>query len=123
MDAALRMKQNLQSIIADAEELLKATATQTGERVEKTRARVEASLRDARARLAEAGAEAAYSARQAARTVHENTGPGVNGDIKRRGDDRFRSRRSHGVRVTGGDDGDRPRRDGFDGDDRPFFDR
>jgi len=71
MDAAVKLKQNLQSMIADAEELLKATASQTGERVEKTRARVEESLRAARERLAEAGADAAYHTRKAARTVDD----------------------------------------------------
>ncbi len=71
MDTAHRFKQNMQSMMDDAEELLKATASQTGERVEKTRARVEESLRAARERLAEVGADAAYNARKAARTVDD----------------------------------------------------
>jgi ElaB/YqjD/DUF883 family membrane-anchored ribosome-binding protein len=71
MDAVIKLKQNLQSIVDDAEELLKATASQTGERVEKTRARVEESLRAARRRLAEVGSDAAYTARKAARDVDD----------------------------------------------------
>ena len=73
MDAALtqKLKQDLQTVITDAEELLKATAAQTGERIDKTRTRVEASLRSARARLAETGAAAAESAGEAAKTVDD----------------------------------------------------
>ena len=43
---------DLKSIIADAEELLKATASATGERILAARTRAEASLRSARERLA-----------------------------------------------------------------------
>jgi ElaB/YqjD/DUF883 family membrane-anchored ribosome-binding protein len=59
MDAALskKLKQDLLVVTADAEELLKATAGQTGERIEKIRTRAEESLRAARQRLAEAGAD------------------------------------------------------------------
>jgi len=66
-----KLKKDLQAVVADAEELLKATAAQTGERIEKTRGRVEASLRDARERLAEAGATAAETAGDAARSVDD----------------------------------------------------
>ena len=43
---------DMKSIIADAEELLKATASATGERILAARTRAEASLRSARERLA-----------------------------------------------------------------------
>ena len=73
MDAALtlKLKQDLLTLVVDAEELLKATAAQTGERIDKTRVRVEESLRGARAGLAEAGSNAAQSAGRAARSVDD----------------------------------------------------
>jgi ElaB/YqjD/DUF883 family membrane-anchored ribosome-binding protein len=73
MDAALtqRLKQNLQTLVADAEELLKATASQTGERIEQARVRAEASLRDARLRLADVSAAIEQGAREAARNVDD----------------------------------------------------
>ena len=68
MDAALaqRLKQNLQTVVVDAEELLKATAGQTGERIEKLRTRAEESLVAARLRLVEASAAASETARAVA---------------------------------------------------------
>lgn len=71
MDAALtqRLKQDLHTVVIDAEELLKATASQTGERVEKIRVRAEESLRAARERLAEASAEVVQKARVAVDNV------------------------------------------------------
>jgi len=69
MDTTQKLKQDLQIVVADAEELLKATASQTGERIEKIRARAEDSLRAARARLAEAGSAAGQQARIAADSV------------------------------------------------------
>ena len=41
MDTALtqKLKQDLHTVVADTEELIKATANQTGERIEKVRAR------------------------------------------------------------------------------------
>ena len=68
MEAALtqKLKQDLQAVVTDAEELLKATASQTGERIDKVRARAEESLRAARLRLAETGAAVGQSARAAA---------------------------------------------------------
>ncbi len=73
MDTALtqKLKQDMQTVITDAEELLKATASQTGERIEKVRARAEDSLRNARLRLAEAGAVAGEKARAAADGVDD----------------------------------------------------
>ncbi len=51
-----KLMQDMRAVVLDAEELLKATASQTGERVEKVRSKVEDSLKSARARLQEAGA-------------------------------------------------------------------
>lgn len=68
MDTALtqKLKQDMQTVISDAEELLKATASQTGERIDKVRARAEDSLRAAKLRLAETGAAVGEKAREAA---------------------------------------------------------
>jgi ElaB/YqjD/DUF883 family membrane-anchored ribosome-binding protein len=73
MDAALtqKLKQDLQTVVTDADELLKATASQTGERIEKIRARAEDSLRAARLRLVETSAVAGQKARVAAETVDD----------------------------------------------------
>ena len=66
-----KLKQDLQAVVVDAEELLKATAAQTGERIDKVRARAEDSLRAARERLAEAGAAVTQRAEAAANDVDE----------------------------------------------------
>ncbi len=73
MDPVLtqKLKQDLQTVVGDAEELLRATASQTGERVEKVRAKAEASLRDARLRLAEVGDVVGQRARVAAESVDD----------------------------------------------------
>jgi ElaB/YqjD/DUF883 family membrane-anchored ribosome-binding protein len=52
-----QLTQDLRAVIGEAEELLKATAGQTGERIEKIRARAEQSVRVARERLQDAGRE------------------------------------------------------------------
>lgn len=44
---------DLQTVIRDAESLLKATAAQTGDKIEEARERAEESVRKAKARLAE----------------------------------------------------------------------
>lgn len=74
MDAALtqKLKQDLHAVVVDAEELLKATASQTGERIEKVRARTEESLRAARARLAETSAAVGQSARVAVHDIDDH---------------------------------------------------
>lgn len=52
MDAATdKLMEELRDVVAAAEELLKATAGEHGERVEEVRARTEESLRAARERL------------------------------------------------------------------------
>jgi ElaB/YqjD/DUF883 family membrane-anchored ribosome-binding protein len=57
MDATNNFMNDLRAVIADAEELLRATADQAGPRVEEVRARAEESLRMAREHLQGAGAE------------------------------------------------------------------
>ena len=52
-----RFMDELRNVIADAEELLRATADQTGPRVQEVRARAEESLRAAREHLQGAGKE------------------------------------------------------------------
>ena len=63
-------------VIADAEELIKASASQTGERIEKARARAEESFRDAKVQLQRVGDTVATNTRQAAckinGSMHEN---------------------------------------------------
>lgn len=51
------LMQDLRAVIADAEELLRATADQAGPKIEEVRARAEESLRAAREHLKGAGAE------------------------------------------------------------------
>ena len=64
-----RLMQDVQVVVGDAEELLKATAAQTGEKVQQLRARTEESLRAVRTRLEAAGKEMDLAAREAARKV------------------------------------------------------
>jgi len=68
LDAVTKEKlmEDLKVVAQDVEELLRATANQTGERVAAARARAEESLRSAKMRLSEAGDEAAAHARAAA---------------------------------------------------------
>jgi ElaB/YqjD/DUF883 family membrane-anchored ribosome-binding protein len=67
---------DLKVVVADAEELLKATASQTGERITAARAKAEESLKVAKVRLADAQASAVASTKAAAKAtddyVHEN---------------------------------------------------
>ena len=64
-----KLMQDLRGVVGDTEDLLKATANQTGERVQQLRARTEESLKNARQRLEEAGESAALRAKDAARQV------------------------------------------------------
>jgi len=66
-----KLMHDLRTVVTDAEELLKATASQTGERVEKVRQRAEESVRAARARMQEAGHAAQARARDAVREVDQ----------------------------------------------------
>ena len=66
-----KLKQDLQAVVVDAEELLKATAGQTGERMQQVRAQAEESLRRARVRLEESSEALGRNARAAAQSVDE----------------------------------------------------
>ena len=66
-----KLLQDLRVVVTDAEELLRATAGQTGERVEKIRAKAEESLRVARDRMQAAGKAVRQSAMDAADSVDE----------------------------------------------------
>lgn len=61
-----RLLEDLQAVVRDAEELLTATATQTGERVSALRARAEDSLQQAKAHIADTQEELLQGARDAA---------------------------------------------------------
>jgi ElaB/YqjD/DUF883 family membrane-anchored ribosome-binding protein len=65
-----KLMQDLRAVVGDAEDLLKATAGQTGERVEKIRARAEESVRNARERMHAAGHDLQAAAESAAREVN-----------------------------------------------------
>ncbi|WP_413904400.1 DUF883 family protein [Candidatus Skiveiella danica] len=71
-----KLAADLRLVIADAEELLQITSSQTGDKVAELRARVGENLRVARAKLSEADAALRDKAREAARAtddyVHEN---------------------------------------------------
>lgn len=62
---------DLKTVMNDAEDLLRATSTQTGERVQEVRARAEQSLRQARARVTEIEQEALRAAREMADATEE----------------------------------------------------
>ena len=64
--ASDKLMQDLRAVMVDAEELLKATAGQTGERIEKVRARAEQSVRNARQRMQAAGQDLQAAAESAA---------------------------------------------------------
>lgn len=68
--ASDKLMQDLRAVVADAEELLKATASQGGERMEKIRARAEESVRNARSRMHAAGHDLEAAAQAAAREVN-----------------------------------------------------
>ena len=67
---------DLKIVVADAEELLRATASQAGEKVGVARERIQASLASARVKLVEAERALADRTREAAKVadeyVHEN---------------------------------------------------
>ena len=71
-----KLVQDLKTVVGDAEELLKATASQSGEQIARIRARAEESLRVARARIKamtqDAEAQARETALQVDRQVHDN---------------------------------------------------
>ncbi len=71
-----KLMQDLQLVVADAEELLRATAGQAGEKVSAARVRIEESLGAAKQRLADTQDAMLEKTRQAARVtdeyVHDN---------------------------------------------------
>jgi ElaB/YqjD/DUF883 family membrane-anchored ribosome-binding protein len=71
-----KLIEDLKVVASDVEELLKATANQTGEKIAAARVRAQESLRGAQMRLAEVGDEVTARARAAAEAtdeyVHDN---------------------------------------------------
>lgn len=71
-----KLVDDIKSVIADAEDLLSATADQTGEKIVSLRARIQARLKEARTRLVAAEAVLLEKTRAAARAtdayVHES---------------------------------------------------
>ena len=71
-----KLVSDLKVVITDAEELLRATASQAGEKVAAARVRIQESMEDAKRRMADLGSAAGDQARIAARAtddfVHEN---------------------------------------------------
>jgi ElaB/YqjD/DUF883 family membrane-anchored ribosome-binding protein len=63
--------EDLKTVMHDAEALLKATSTQTGEKIQEVRARAEESLRQARVRVTEVEEEALRRARELADATEE----------------------------------------------------
>lgn len=66
-----KLLNDLQAVVADAEALLNATASQTGDRVDGIRARAEESLKKARDRILEAEGEAVIQVREAAASADD----------------------------------------------------
>ena len=66
-----KLLEDMQVVVRDAEALLKATAAQTGEKVQEVRARTEESVRQAKARLADLEDEALKRARALAGEAEE----------------------------------------------------
>ncbi|MDY6944396.1 MAG: DUF883 family protein [Pseudomonadota bacterium] len=62
---------DLKTVMEDAEALLKATSTLTGEKIQEVRARAEESLRNAKVRLSEVEEEAMRRAREVAEAADE----------------------------------------------------
>ena len=71
-----KLMEDLRVVVADAEELLRATANQAGEGVASARERIKESLKNAKTRLASAEAAIVERTKQAAKVtdeyVHEN---------------------------------------------------
>lgn len=66
-----KLVEDLKTVMQDAEALLKATSTQTGERIQEVRARAEESLRQARVRLTQVEEDALKQAREVADATEE----------------------------------------------------
>jgi len=66
-----KLVRDMRAVIVDAEDLVKATASQTGERIERVRAKTEESLRSAREQLEMAGDDISTRVRAAATDVND----------------------------------------------------
>ena len=66
-----KLMQDLRLVVADAEELLKATASQAGEKASAARERIQETLVAAKARLDAAESEVIEKAKQAAKATDE----------------------------------------------------
>jgi len=66
-----KLMEDLRLVVADAEELLKATAGQAGEKLSNARMRAEDSIRAAKASIADAGQLAAEHTREAAKAADD----------------------------------------------------
>ena len=66
-----KLMEDLRAVVADAEELLKATADQTGERIAAARGRAEESLKAAKARLEEQEAAMLAKTRAVAKATED----------------------------------------------------
>ena len=64
-----KLMKDLREVVVDTEDLVKATAGQTGERIEKVRARAEESLRNARTRIQAASHDVQAAAQDAMHKV------------------------------------------------------
>lgn len=64
-----KLMKDLRAVVVDTEDLIKATAGQTGERIEKVRARAEESVKNARSRVQAAGSDLQAAAQDAVRQV------------------------------------------------------
>jgi len=66
-----KLIEDLKVVIRDAEALIKATAAQTGDKIQEVRSRAEESLARAKVRLSEAETEALKQAREVADATEE----------------------------------------------------
>jgi ElaB/YqjD/DUF883 family membrane-anchored ribosome-binding protein len=66
-----KLLEDLQAVVRDAEALLQATATHTGEHIDSVRGRARESLQQARVRLSELEEEALQGVRDAAAATHD----------------------------------------------------
>jgi ElaB/YqjD/DUF883 family membrane-anchored ribosome-binding protein len=71
VDSQEQLVSDIKSVISEAEEMLGATADQTGEKIANLRARIQARLRDAKLRLIEAEALLVTKTKAAARATDE----------------------------------------------------
>lgn len=69
--ATEKLVEDFRAVVSDTEELLRATANQTGERIAQARSRVEESLRESKRRLDELEDNALERARIAAKRTDE----------------------------------------------------